>query len=302
MDEPGAAEITQAVLRWFAIHGRSLPIRDLTDPYAIWICEAMSQQTQITRVTRSLPAFLERFPTLDSLAAAAPADVIRAWAGMGYNRRALDLRRAARAIVEQHDGRLPRDPASLAALPGIGPYTARAIAAFAFGVPVTALDVNAGRLLGRVLASHGQVGDPGRPMSAGVLQFAADALAPTERVADWNHALMDLGATICRPRPHCMPCPLRRSCSYAAGASADGTVRDVEPREHRAARRTDMGAARRRLRGRIVSALREASGRAWQMVDVPDGHTVDEVAEALLGLERDGLIERDTSGSARLAG
>lgn len=287
------------MLAWFVGHRRPLPTRDLTDPYAIWICEAMSQQTQIARVATALPAFLRRFPTLDSLAHATPGAVIRAWAGMGYNRRALQLCQAARVIVEQHGGRLPDEVALLATLPGIGPYTARAIAAFAFGARVTALDVNAGRVLGRVLTGHGRAGDPGRPERAGTLQVVADALAPAGRAADWNHALMDLGATVCRVRPDCAACPVRGWCRYAASSCT--TAPAPAPPRLRAAGRADPGAARRRLRGRIVSELRRVPSDRWHVLQAEGGQTADELADALAALERDGLIERDARGAARLA-
>ncbi|MCY7419029.1 MAG: A/G-specific adenine glycosylase, partial [Chloroflexi bacterium] len=169
-----------AVLDWYAAHGRVLVIRRSTDAYAIWIAETMSQQTQIGRVGEALPAFLDVFPDVPALAAATVAELLRAWGGLGYPRRALAVRAAARDMVARWDGRVPCDVEELESLPGVGPYTARAVASTAFGVPVTALDVNARRVLGRVL---------GGPSTGRSFQAIADELAPIYRSGDWNHAL-----------------------------------------------------------------------------------------------------------------
>ena len=168
------------LLKWFAEHGRDLPWRRTRDPYAILVSEIMLQQTQVERVLPRYEAWLKRWPTVDSLAAAAPADVIREWQGLGYNRRALNLHRAAERVAA---GGWPAD---LTELPGVGPYTAAAIRCFAFGEEVLPVDVNVGRVLRRTGGSFG----------------AASA-----------QALMDLGATICIARiPRCDSCPLAGSC------------------------------------------------------------------------------------------
>ena len=153
---------------------------------------------------------MARFPTVGALAAAPPADVLREWRGLGYNRRALNLWRAARRIVEVFDGRVPSDLDDLQSLPGVGPYTARAVAALAFGSPVGAVDTNVRRVLGRIVA-----GDAGT-LSGAQLQRLADEVVPVGRAGDWTHALMDLGATLCRPRrPDCGACPAKPWCRYA---------------------------------------------------------------------------------------
>jgi A/G-specific adenine glycosylase len=168
------------LLAWFAEHGRSLPWRGTRDPYAILVSEVMLQQTQVSRVVPRWTEWLERWPTVETLAAASPADVIRAWQGLGYNRRGLNLHRAARVVAE-HGW-----PDDLTELPGVGPYTAAALGNFAFGRPVLPVDVNIGRVLER---SGGEFG----PEAA--------------------QALFDLGATVCLARvPRCGECPLADEC------------------------------------------------------------------------------------------
>jgi A/G-specific adenine glycosylase len=170
----------ELLLPWFGEHGRDLPWRRTRDPYAILVSEVMLQQTQVARVVPRYRAFLERWPTVEALAAAAPADVIREWQGLGYNRRALSLHRAARRVAAEGW------PADLTELPGVGRYTADAIARFAFDRPVLPLDTNVRRVLERTGGSFG-------PASA--------------------HALMDLGATVCLARvPRCNACPLAERC------------------------------------------------------------------------------------------
>lgn len=270
-----------ALLAWYRDHGRRLVIRETRDAYATWVGEVMSQQTQIARVGEALPAFLARFPDVPTLAAAGAADVIRAWGGLGYPRRAVALRDAARAMVERHGGRVPGTVTELEALPGIGPYTARAIAATAFGVPVTALDVNARRVIGRVLA-----GEPLPSLVPPGAQALADELAPTSDATDWNHALMDLGAIVCRPVPDCPACPLRRWC---AGARA-GVATPVA----RAARRpgTPFRATNRYVRGRVLALLREAPDGTWCALD-PDLLAIapERIERAVRELGAEGLIE-----------
>jgi len=213
------ARARAAVLSWYDERGRALAFRGTRDPYAILVSEVMAQQTQVSRVVLAWSRFLERFPSIADLAAASPADVLREWRGMGYDRRALNLHRAARLIVAEHDGHVPRDVASLERLPGIGPYTARAVASIAFGMPVGAVDTNVRRVLGRALG-----GPDG--LSGAQLQAAADASADRRRPGDWTHALMDIGATVCRPTgPRCHDCPLQAWCRRANAADS----RDAAP-------------------------------------------------------------------------
>jgi A/G-specific adenine glycosylase len=302
-----SADARAAVLAWFDERGRALAFRRTRDPYAILVSEVMAQQTQIARVVDAWSRFLERFPTVESLAESSPADVLRAWQGMGYDRRALNLRRAARAIVEDHGGRVPSDISALEGLPGVGPYTARAVASIAFGVRVGAVDTNVRRVLGRALA-----GGEAAAISAVRLQAIADASVDPDRPGDWTHAVMDVGATHCRPRaPKCDACPLRAWCAYATGTPREGGAAvdrrpqpaDPRPRPSRApAIRFD--ATTRWLRGRIVDRLRGAAGADWSTIDGPIGdHDAAAVRSALGALARDGLVELDPteSGRARLA-
>ncbi len=281
--------LRDAILTWYAARGRTLPFRGATDPYAILVSEAMAQQTQVARAGEAWTRFMVRFPTVDTLAAAAPADVLRAWQGLGYNRRALNLWRAAHVIVEQHGGRVPSDLPALEALPGVGPYTARAIAALAFGLPVGAVDTNVRRVLGRILA--GGVGVFGTAQ----MQILADAAVPPDRPGEWTHALMDLGAMLCASRrPACEACPAQAWCRYVTTPAEPVSVAHGPARS--AARETAAAfvTTSRWLRGRIVDRLREAPGAGWTAVDAPiGGHGAAAVETALAALEREGLIELD---------
>ena len=254
----------------------------MTDPYLILVSEVMAQQTQIARVGDAWRSFTGRYPTVAHLAAADPADVIRAWRGLGYNRRAMNLWRAARAIVDEHDGELPRTVHGLEALPGVGPYTARAVAAIAFGTPVGAVDTNVRRVLSR--ATTGSIDG----LSGRALQELADGSVPPGRAADWTHAVMDVGATFCRTtRPACEPCPAARWCRYAVRAGVDEASRVPG----RPAPQPFPGTVRW-LRGRLLDRLRDGEPGAWLAVEPPIGsHEAAAVARSLAALAGDGLAE-----------
>jgi A/G-specific adenine glycosylase len=268
----------RAILDWYAINRRQLAFRASRDPWAILVSETMAQQTQVVRADERWRRFMTRFPTVRAVAAASPADILQEWRGLGYNRRALNLWRAARVVVDQRGGRVPSEVAELERLPGVGPYTARAVAAIAFGRSVGAVDVNVRRVLGRLA---------GRPIS----QSDADAAVPAGRAADWTHALMDLGATVCRARaPSCDACPARRWCAWEGDAPA-ASMRPgrIEPR---------FDETRRWLRGRILDRLRDAGG--WTTIDGEFGrHDAAAVADATARLAADGLIERDAADPRR---
>jgi A/G-specific adenine glycosylase len=267
MPHPDAA----AILAWYAAVRRDLPWRRTSDPYRILVSEVMLQQTQVARVVPYYEAFLARFPDVAALAQAPAADVLRAWSGLGYNRRALALRAAAQAV--KRDG-WPRDVAGLAALPGVGPYTAAAVAAFAFGAQVAAVDTNVRRVIERLDRRR-------RPAAA--LARRADALLPPGRAGDWNQALMELGATICAARePACGACPAT-SCRSRGRALPAGPARRANGR---------FEDSDRFVRGRIVAAL--AAGEP-----LPDGLADPRLERAIAGLERDGLVVRD-AGAVRL--
>lgn len=294
--------LQEAILAWYATRARSLPFRGTTDPYAILVSEAMAQQTQAARAGEAWTGFMARYPTVQALAAAPPADVLRAWQGLGYNRRALNLWRAAGRIVSEFGGEVPADLVALESLPGVGPYTARAVAALAFGMRVGAVDTNVRRVLGRIVA--GEVG----ALSPAALQRAADAAVPADRPGEWTHALMDVGATLCHPRrPDCGACPARPWCRYAGAAAIEAHAARIA-RTARDARTARAGGAQapfhttsRWLRGRILDRLRAVSNGEWVVLDGSIGaHDPVAVQVATRALAKDGLLELDAEASARL--
>ena len=191
-------------------HARTLPWRGQRDPYAILVSEIMLQQTQVARVADYYPRFLRKYPTVQDLAAAPAGAVRESWDGLGYYARARNLHDAARLIVADLGGVVPRHPEDLRKLPGIGRYTAGAVASLAYGLPVPALDTNAFRVLTRVFGVRA-----GRHRERRLWALAG-ALVPPRRASDWNQALMDLGAVVCTARrPRCASCPVRAVCVSA---------------------------------------------------------------------------------------
>ena len=209
-------DLHAALLRWYEGQARDLPWRRTRDPYAIWVSEVMLQQTQVSVVLPYWTAFLARFPDVGALARASLDEVLAAWRGLGYYARARNLHRAAQAVAERHGGRLPDDVDALRALPGFGRYTVGAVASIAFGRAVPLVDGNVARVLARLFGVEGATGDASREKRLWAL---AEALVEGERPGDWNQALMELGATVCRPeQPTCLLCPLRARCvALAAG-------------------------------------------------------------------------------------
>lgn len=202
--------IGRLLLSWYADERRDLPWRGTKDPYAIWVSEVMLQQTQVATVLPYYERFLRAFPTIDALAAASVDRVLKAWEGLGYYARARNLHRAAQEVVLVHRGRLPTSYEGLLALPGIGPYTAAAIASIAFGKDVPVLDGNVVRVLARLFAVPE---DPRRIATRKDLWARAASLVPTGQAGPFNQALMDLGATVCTSRePRCLACPVRTLC------------------------------------------------------------------------------------------
>ena len=243
------------------------------------VSEAMLQQTQVARVAPRYAAFLRRFPTPAATAAAPVADVLREWAGLGYNRRALHLHRAAVAVVERHGGVMPATLAELVALPGVGQYTARAVLAFAYEADVGVVEVNSARVLARAAA--------GRPLGAGEAQELADALVPAGGGWAWNQAMLDLGATVCtKSAPRCDACPLLPCCAWAGAGGTDPAVGSAGADS----RQSTFAGSDRQGRGRLVDALRlgpvplagVASAAGWP----DDAERADRVAA---GLVADGL-------------
>jgi len=200
-----------AVLAWGVPRLRDLPWRATRDPWSILAAEIMLQQTQALRVVPKWEAFMARYPTATVCASASLGDVLRDWHGLGYPRRARNLHEAAAAMVERHRGQVPDDLAALLALPGVGPYTARAVLAFAFERDVAVVETNIARVLARTA---------GQRLTARSVQAAADALVPRGEGWVWNQVLMDLGATVCRPSPRCDECPVARSCGWRRAGKA----------------------------------------------------------------------------------
>jgi A/G-specific adenine glycosylase len=284
---PTRAGFCRALFAWHVDHRRDLAVRRSKDPWAILVGEVMSQQTQIERIAPAWERFVARWAEAATLAAADTRDLLKAWAGLGYNRRALALREAARTIVRDHDGRVPRSVEALERLPGIGPYTARAVAASAFGVPVAPLDVNVRRVVGRVI---------GDELASGAFQAAADGLVARRDPRGWLDAVMDLATTVCTPRtPDCAACPLRRMCATRGVEVRTSSARVPAPR---------FASTNRWLRGRLLATIRETPAGTW--VEAPDQlgeHDRTAVLAAMRGLERDGFIEvRDGSARLRLDG
>jgi A/G-specific adenine glycosylase len=288
--------VQAALLDWYAQHGRDLPWRRTRDPYAILVSELMLQQTQVSRVLPKYLEFLDRFPDFQSLAAASRADVIRAWAPLGYNLRAVRLKTIAEQAVAL-GGSLSGDSASLTQLKGIGRYTAAAIACFAFEHPVAVLETNVRRVLVRAFLGEAR-SDTQKPDT--LWELARHAL-PSDRAFDWNQALMDLGATICTARkPRCPVCPLRDEC-LAHARFGDGLAASPPAlREARDVYATAPPVPRRVLRGRLVQLLRGLErGGGMSIAEAarrmaPDKATVTWLEPIVTNLVRDGLVETST--------
>jgi A/G-specific adenine glycosylase len=216
-----AAAFRRALLRWFRRHGRDLPWRRTRDPYHIVVSEFMLQQTQVSRVEGYFHRFLEQYPTVHALAAASPLAVRESWEGLGYYRRAANLHRLAQALLQEHGGVVPSDPAVLRGLPGVGRYTAGAVASFAYERRTPAVDTNVARVLRRAFHPRNATG-----AQAQRLWLTAEHLLPRRGPAVWtfNQAIMELGALVCTARvARCGECPVRRAC--ATGLKAKGERR-----------------------------------------------------------------------------
>lgn len=215
-------DFADCVTAWQRKHGRHhLPWQDTRDPYAVWVAEIMLQQTRVATVIPYFRRFMAFFPDLMALANADPDEVLRCWSGLGYYSRARNLHAATRAILARHGGQFPRDPSTIAALPGIGRSTAAAIAVFAFGARCAILDGNVKRVLARCFGVEGW---PGLPAVEARLWRLAESLLPAADIAAYTQGLMDLGATVCtRSKPTCAACPLARQCL----ALRDGRVHEL---------------------------------------------------------------------------
>jgi A/G-specific adenine glycosylase len=221
-----AAIFRRTLLRWYDQHRRDLPWRETRDPYRIWLSEIMLQQTRVAAVLDRYRIFLERFPNVRALAASSEDAVLAAWSGLGYYRRARMLHQCAKELVLNHDGRFPESAADLQTLPGIGRYTAAAIASIAFAEPVAVVDGNVERVLQRFM---------GTSLTAPQTWQHAQEFLATSRPGDFNQAMMELGATVCVPRePRCLICPVHKWCVTRQSNPAAGRTKRATPMEGRA--------------------------------------------------------------------
>ena len=293
MSEPGPLHAALAV--WYAAHARDLPWRRTSDPYAILVSEVMLQQTQVSRTVPKYVEFLDAFPTLEALADAPVAEVIRAWSGMGYNARAVRLHRLAVEVMASHGGELPHTADGLRALPGIGPYTAAAVACFAFGARTPVLDTNVYRVLSRVV--HGLTPPERSELEPLARAFLPGPAAPLD-ASTWAQALMDVGASVCSvSTPACRDCPLEPHCAAAPALLREDAPRTLaEASVPYVAKQGTFAGSTRYYRGRIVAALRGlptgGSLSAARLAGATGGLARDDITALVDGLVRDGLARR----------
>lgn len=293
---PDIAALRKPLLRWYRKNRRDLLWRRTSDPYVVLLSEVMLQQTQVRRVSALLPRFLERFPTPGALASAPRSEVVRRWKGMGYNNRAVRLHMAVREIESRYGGTVPARPEQLETLPGIGRYTARAVACFAHGARVPVVDVNVRRVLSRITA---RMTSPSSALPERRAWEIAARVLPRDAYT-WNQALMELGSTVCRARaPLCPACPVRAHCPsgglHARRESPAKPVRRPEP--------SFAGVPRRIWRGRVIDALRRrrrglTTAEVRRRVMLPDdagaGRFLDDVVRRLTA---DGVLRVRQSGT-----
>jgi A/G-specific adenine glycosylase len=285
--------IRDALLRWFDRHKRDLPWRRSRDPYAIWVSEVMLQQTQVATVIPYWHRFLERFPTVESLAAAELPEVFAQWRGLGYYTRARNLHRAAREIAARHGGRLPSTAEELVSLPGFGRYTSGAVASIAFGEEAALVDGNVARVLARLFEIDGAPGDRGREKR---LWELAARLVRGPRPGDFNQAMMELGATVCRTQdPSCHTCPLRDAC----GAFSANRVAELPPPRVRAAKRPlRMAVAVWRRENAVLLARRSELGLFGGLWELPSVEIAGDAEREAIATALRALLGRIQLGEA----
>lgn len=257
-------ELQRDLLSWYRMVRRDLPWRRTTDPYAIWVSEVMLQQTRVETARGYYEPFLERFPAVEALAAASLDDVLASWSGLGYYTRARSLHRAARMVVEEHGGSLPRDPKALAKLPGFGPYTVAAVGSIALGLDLAAVDGNIARVFTRWSCFEG---DPREAKALASFRRLGQGLLPRGEAGDWNQAVMELGATLCGPTsPACMGCPAAAICK----AHQAGRQSELPPRRKAGPRqRLHLAAALIREGDAIYLARRPDEGLFASLWELP---------------------------------
>jgi len=286
-----------ALLTWYREYGRAhLPWRQTRDPYRVLVSEFMLQQTQVDRVIPLYEAFVAAFPSFEALAAAESGDAVRLWRGLGYNSRAVRLHALARAVVERHGGKLPSEREALLALPGIGPYTASAVRAFAFELDDVALDTNIRRIAHRT-----EFGLEYPPLANDAeLDLRARVSLLPGTAHDWNSAMMDVGATICGARaPKCLLCPLRDDCAAAPIDVAHLAVLAAKTRKKSPQESIPFERTTRFLRGRIIDRLRDVPrGEALpvdvlvtSLADIIPADRVVEIPRIVKALDRESILE-----------
>jgi len=283
----------RALMQWYRPRRGAYPWRLRPSPYRVLVSEIMLQQTQAGRVVPSFERFVARFPSITVLARAPRSEVVRAWSGLGYNRRAVALSDAARAVVADHDGRVPRSREDLRRLPGVGPYTAAAVASLAFGEPVVAVDTNVHRVVARVI-----LGADGPEVSQAEVGGAAQRWIHRRDPGGFNQALMDLGREVCRPVPRCEACLLSGPCRFrrarrptasASSGSAPPVSRGAPP----------FRGSSRQVRGKVVEALRARTWATLASLVREAGVPRSRVAPAVRALAAEGIVR---AGPAARAG
>jgi A/G-specific adenine glycosylase len=297
----GLKRLHAELLSWYALNARDLPWRKTSDPYAILVAEIMLQQTQVERVVPKYQQFIRAFPSIDALARATLGEVIKAWASLGYNTRAVRLHRLAQRLVQDHQEQVPTSVEGLRALPGLGPYTAAAVACFAFGVATPVLDTNIYRVLSRV--AYGTI-----PPAKREIEGLAASWLPAQHASDWHQALMDVGATVCTvSRPRCAECPLQQHCK-AASSLRDAPSRELaESSVPYSPKQSPFKGSSRYYRGRAVAALASLpSGENLSLDDLgrrllknydPAAHG-NWLRTMLEQLQQDGLVHLESGGAA----
>lgn len=277
----GPDDLTQfrrALTRASAGLARELPWIG-AEPWGVLVSEVMLQQTSAPRVIEPWTRFMELFPRVHDCAGAPLSDVLRAWEGLGFPRRARFLHETSRVLVASYDGRIPREPVVLEGLPGIGAYTSRAVAVFAYGEPFGVLDTNVGRVLARAVAN--------RPLRYREAMHLADQVRGRADSRRHNQAMLDLGARFCRPVPRCEECPVRRQCRWHLEGGADPAPSSAAVSRPQARFEGSM----RQLRGQILRLLGNGPTRRAAIDAAAQGFDAAEVTRALSGLRDDRLIE-----------
>lgn len=265
-------ELQDALLSWYSEEKRDLPWRNTDEPYKIFVSEVMLQQTQVSRVMPKYEAFLEKFPTVEALADAPLSEVLTLWSGLGYNRRAKYLKQAAETLVKEYDGRFPETPEELQELPGVGPYTANAVASFAFNTGGPVFDTNVRRVLYRF---HGKSSDD-------ELKAYHRKIFPADEARRWNNAIMELGSEICiEGTPRCRECPWRSNCT--AWKRKDFKTPDIQ-------KQSSYEGSWRQYRAKVLKLLMEDDLSKQELRDklkLPDEH---DFAELVAELQEEGMI------------